>query len=61
MLKQALLQVRQELQDLAPLGPRVYDGRYQSLVQEEHGIKNQLNKTEAIQAAEQNDSWGNGR
>lgn len=48
MLKQALVSVRQDLQNLAPLGPRVYDGRYQGLVQKEREIKNQLNKLKAI-------------
>lgn len=45
-LKQMLIQVRKDLQKLAPLGPRVYDGRYQSLTQKEREIKNQLNNPE---------------
>ena len=44
MLKRSLIQVRKDLQNLAKLGPRVFDGRYQALVQEEREIKNQLNK-----------------
>lgn len=44
MQNQSLIQVRQDLQSLAPLGSRVFDGRYQALVQKEREIKNRLNQ-----------------